>query len=149
MYKQTNTICKPKRIRLFAFIISCTILMKIYRYIHSITFERYEIPKNIYLYRSIPPQKTSNRNLTKSGLHITSTEIVKSIRNIAWGTAVTLLCRFHSLFARSSHTMDLLFITTRSLVIRSFQFATHFATIQWLWHVQNWITSLMPDWQIR
>ena len=28
MYKQTNTICKPKRIRLFALIINCTILMK-------------------------------------------------------------------------------------------------------------------------
>ena len=28
MYKQTNTICKPKRIRLFAFIINSTILMK-------------------------------------------------------------------------------------------------------------------------
>ena len=28
MYKQTNTICKPKCIRLFALIINCTILMK-------------------------------------------------------------------------------------------------------------------------
>ena len=28
MYKQTNTICKPKRIRLSALIIHCTILMK-------------------------------------------------------------------------------------------------------------------------
>ena len=28
MYKQTNTICKPKRIRLFTLIINCTILMK-------------------------------------------------------------------------------------------------------------------------
>ena len=28
MYKQTNTICKPKRIRLFALIINCTIIMK-------------------------------------------------------------------------------------------------------------------------
>ena len=28
MYKQTNTICKPKRIPLFALIINCTILMK-------------------------------------------------------------------------------------------------------------------------
>ena len=28
MYKQTNTICKPKHIRLFALIINCTILMK-------------------------------------------------------------------------------------------------------------------------
>ena len=28
MYKQTITICKPKRIRLFALIINCTILMK-------------------------------------------------------------------------------------------------------------------------
>ena len=28
MYKQTNTIFKPKRIRLFALIINCTILMK-------------------------------------------------------------------------------------------------------------------------
>ena len=28
MYKQTDTICKPKRIRLFALIINCTILMK-------------------------------------------------------------------------------------------------------------------------
>ena len=28
MCKQTNTICKPKRIRLFALIINCTILMK-------------------------------------------------------------------------------------------------------------------------
>ena len=29
MQKQTNTICKPKRIRLFALIINCTIIMKI------------------------------------------------------------------------------------------------------------------------
>ena len=28
MYKQTNTICKPKRIRLFTLVINCTILMK-------------------------------------------------------------------------------------------------------------------------
>ena len=28
MYKQMNTICKAKRIRLFAVIINCTILMK-------------------------------------------------------------------------------------------------------------------------
>ena len=28
MYKQTNTICKPKHIRLFALIMNCTILMK-------------------------------------------------------------------------------------------------------------------------
>ena len=28
MYKQTNTICKPKRIRLFTLIINCTMLMK-------------------------------------------------------------------------------------------------------------------------
>ena len=28
MYKQTNTICKPKRIRLFALIINCIILKK-------------------------------------------------------------------------------------------------------------------------
>ena len=28
MYKQMNTICKPKHIRLFALIINCTILMK-------------------------------------------------------------------------------------------------------------------------
>ena len=30
MYKQTNTICNPKRIWLFALIINCTILMKTY-----------------------------------------------------------------------------------------------------------------------
>ena len=28
LYKQTNTICKPKRIRLFALIINCTMIMK-------------------------------------------------------------------------------------------------------------------------
>ena len=28
MYKQTNTICRPKRIRIFALIINCTTIMK-------------------------------------------------------------------------------------------------------------------------
>ena len=28
LYKQTSTICKPKRIRIFALIINCTIIMK-------------------------------------------------------------------------------------------------------------------------
>ena len=38
MYKQANTICKPKRIPLFALIINCTILMK----------TNYRFSRNVY-----------------------------------------------------------------------------------------------------
>ena len=85
MYKQTNTICKPKRIRPFALIINCTILMK--------TNSRFS--QNVYT--------ISDRILCNKHLRHTTTENTKAMGKVDTSDLMMIITRAIDISFQSSY----------------------------------------------